>query len=195
MTGGKGVPGHSNRVFSVKYNPTDPNLIVSGSWDNTVLLWDVRQSKTIGSLYGPHVCGDSIDISKDGKTILVGSYSNEDNLYVIDMKSMKLTKSVEWFGEEFEQAEYVKATSIYGAKYTSDNRFIIAGGTARNEVRVFKNNDPVDGYKIVSSISDLEHPCFTLDVAHNSNQFAFGCSDGYLRVMEMSDAPPEEEQN
>ena len=28
--------GHSNRVFSLKYHPDDPNIILSGGWDNTV---------------------------------------------------------------------------------------------------------------------------------------------------------------
>lgn len=27
---------HSNRLFCAKFHPTDPNLIVSGGWDNTV---------------------------------------------------------------------------------------------------------------------------------------------------------------
>ena len=34
--------GHSNRVFSLKFVAEDPNLLVSGGWDNTVQVWDVR---------------------------------------------------------------------------------------------------------------------------------------------------------
>ena len=30
------LPGHSNRVFCVKFNPLDSNMIVSGGWDNTL---------------------------------------------------------------------------------------------------------------------------------------------------------------
>jgi len=30
------LPGHSNRIFCVKFNPLDNNMIVSGGWDNTV---------------------------------------------------------------------------------------------------------------------------------------------------------------
>ena len=84
LSGVADSPGHSNRIFSVKFNQEDPNFLVSGGWDNTVLLWDLRVSKWIGSVYGPHICGDSIDI-RDGY-ILAGSYHNEDNLYLIDMK-------------------------------------------------------------------------------------------------------------
>ena len=72
--------------FSVKYNPDDANMLVSGGWDNTVLLWDLRTPKCAGSIYGPHICGDSIDI-RDGN-ILASSYESENNLYLIDMKKM-----------------------------------------------------------------------------------------------------------
>ena len=27
---------HSNRIFSVKYHPKDPNVLISGGWDNTI---------------------------------------------------------------------------------------------------------------------------------------------------------------
>lgn len=30
------LPGHSNRIFSVKFNPLDSNMLVSGGWDNTL---------------------------------------------------------------------------------------------------------------------------------------------------------------
>ena len=30
------LPGHSNRIFCVKFNPIDSNMLVSAGWDNTV---------------------------------------------------------------------------------------------------------------------------------------------------------------
>ena len=30
------APGHSNRVFAVRYHPDDGNVLFSGGWDNTV---------------------------------------------------------------------------------------------------------------------------------------------------------------
>ncbi|KAH8074772.1 WD repeat-containing protein [Aureococcus anophagefferens] len=57
----KASAGHSNRIFSCKFHPTDPNLVVSGGWDNTVQIWDARAGASVRSLYGPHLCGDAID--------------------------------------------------------------------------------------------------------------------------------------
>jgi len=57
-------PGHSNRIFCVKYHPKDSNMLVSGGWDNTVMLYDVRSGGPVQWAYGPHICGgDAIDFS------------------------------------------------------------------------------------------------------------------------------------
>jgi WD40 repeat protein len=34
--GGKNLPGHSNRIFCVKYHLQDPNILLSGGWDRTI---------------------------------------------------------------------------------------------------------------------------------------------------------------
>jgi len=36
------VDGHHNRVFAGVYHPTDPNVFLTGGWDNTVQFWDAR---------------------------------------------------------------------------------------------------------------------------------------------------------
>jgi len=75
MEGGTGysthsTPGHSNRIFSVKFHPSENDIIISGGWDNTVQVWDVRVGYAVRSFYGPHICGDALDI--EGSTILTG---------------------------------------------------------------------------------------------------------------------------
>lgn len=68
------LPGHSNRVFCVKFNPLDSNMLVSGGWDNTIQIYDIRKKGPIESIFGPHICGDSLDFRNDGYTLLAGSY-------------------------------------------------------------------------------------------------------------------------
>jgi len=82
---GKISPGHSNRVFSLRFNDEDPNTIVSGGWDNTVQIWDVRTENAVRSFYGPHICGDAVDL-KDGK-ILTGSYRPDKQLQLWDFNT------------------------------------------------------------------------------------------------------------
>ena len=60
--GGTGQPGHTNRVVCAKYVQDDPNLIVSGGWDNNVCIWDVRQQSVARKILDIKICGDAIDI-------------------------------------------------------------------------------------------------------------------------------------
>jgi len=68
------IPGHSNRVFCVKFNPIDPNILFTGGWDNTVQIYDIREKGPVSYIFGPHICGDTIDVKNDGMTLLTGSY-------------------------------------------------------------------------------------------------------------------------
>lgn len=49
---------------------------MSGGWDGNVLLWDLREEKSIGNINGPNLTGDSLDY-KNGQ-ILTGSYRTND---------------------------------------------------------------------------------------------------------------------
>jgi len=70
------LPGHSNRVFAVKYLASDPNILISGGWDSNIHIWDMRTGKSTAVIYGPSLSGDSLD-EKDG-LILAGSYRNDN---------------------------------------------------------------------------------------------------------------------
>ena len=66
--------GHSNRIFCTKWARISENILASGGWDNTVQIYDIRTGGPVISMLGPHVCGDAIDFSDDGYTLLTGSY-------------------------------------------------------------------------------------------------------------------------
>ena len=55
----------------------DENTLISGGWDNNICIWDRRQGKGVGSIFGANISGDSLDINSKGE-ILAGSYRNKD---------------------------------------------------------------------------------------------------------------------
>ena len=80
--GPNAAPGHSNRIFALKFHPTDPSVLLSGGWDNTIQIWDCRAGRAQRSIFGPHLCGESLDIQ--GDVILTGSHRAEDPLETWD---------------------------------------------------------------------------------------------------------------
>ena len=90
--------GHSNRVFCVKFNPQEPNMIVSGGWDRTIQIYDLRTRGPVNFLFGPHICGETIDFRNDGYTMVSGSYRMNDVLEVWDLRKLQRTKVIDWEG-------------------------------------------------------------------------------------------------
>ncbi|KAJ3129416.1 hypothetical protein HK098_001517 [Nowakowskiella sp. JEL0407] len=95
--------GHSNRIFSVKFHPKDPNFLISGGWDNTVQMWDTRTKHSMRSFYGPHICGDSLDFDDTGEKILTGGYSREDQIQIWSWSDTKLLDTIQFSASEATQ--------------------------------------------------------------------------------------------
>lgn len=70
------IPGHQNRIFSLKCHPNDNNILVTAGWDRSIKIYDIRDKAPIASIGGSAVSGDSLDIFDD--MVVVGSYRNKD---------------------------------------------------------------------------------------------------------------------
>ena len=87
-------PGHSNRIFSVKFITGQPELFITGGWDSSVFIWDLRQKKYADAFYGPNISGDSLDYKNN--TILAGSHRNQDSLELYDFGKRKKICTIDW---------------------------------------------------------------------------------------------------
>lgn len=45
--------GHQNRVFCNKFLPDDPNVLITGSWDRIMKIYDTRVGHPVGQILGP----------------------------------------------------------------------------------------------------------------------------------------------
>ena len=159
--------GHCNRIFSVKFTE-DPNVLLSGGWDNCVYIWDIRVKKSFGLLYGPHICGDTID--KRGDMVLTGSYSNKDVLQLWSFSKRSLVCNIPWEGSVGAH-EY---GFLYSAMFEKHGAYIAAGGAGKNEAHFFKNGK---GYEMMGKIM-LDNTVTSIDFTKNRRTVALGCGNG-----------------
>lgn len=148
--------GHTSRVFCACFNPKSSYELISGGWDDTVQFWDTRQPYATRRLFGVHMCGDGIDISKTGKEvnkrhdsisangsftddliifhnflyipmqILTCAWQRKNPLQLWDYGSGKLMVSIE---------PDIYNSQLYCGKYIN-NLFIVCGGSDANLVRI-----------------------------------------------------------
>uniref|UniRef100_A0A0G4HNX9 Anaphase-promoting complex subunit 4-like WD40 domain-containing protein n=1 Tax=Chromera velia CCMP2878 TaxID=1169474 RepID=A0A0G4HNX9_9ALVE len=190
------APGHSNRVFSLKFHPTDPNVILSGGWDNTVHVWDIRTGHSVRNIFGPFICGDALDISKDGKRVLTGSWRTSRQLQIWDFDSCELMEDIPWVGGSQapgfrnRAASAIAATTasqaescmVYSCQFAKNDYAdaIVAGGSGLNETKLFDreaNNSPF------GTITATAKGFYSVDFSQDATMVAMAGGDGAIRVM------------
>ena len=170
--------GHSNRVFSLKFHPLDENVLLSAGWDNTVQMWDVRMEQMARHLFGPHICGDAMDIR--GNTIATGSWRPERALELWDYGSGQLIENVPWHAS----ARKGEPCMLYAAQFSPDvdGALLAAGGSGANEAKVF---DRQNSNSLVGTITGLSRGVFTLDFAPDSSQIVVAGGDSTIRIIDV----------
>jgi len=192
LSGGDQVKtaGHSNRVFSLKFHPESPNVIVSGGWDNTAQIWDLRKGHSVRSIYGCYICGDSVDVSMDGKTLLTGSWRVDESVQLWDFGTAKCIETLQWKQSAGPSPGQVIDGNcmVFSAQFSKDpsSSLIVAGGSQENEAKVF---DRTKGNKVVGAVMALNKPVFSVDFSCGMAQpemVAVGGADGQVRVFNVS---------
>mmetsp|Transcript_11081 Transcript_11081/g.27640 ORF Transcript_11081/g.27640 Transcript_11081/m.27640 type:complete len:359 (-) Transcript_11081:227-1303(-) len=181
----KETAGHSNRVFSLKYHPQHPNIILSGGWDNTVQVWDTRRGHSIRSLWNCYLCGDSVDFTSDGSQILTGSWRTENALQLWDFghgDNAEMAETIEW-----KTATSQSTCMLFAAQCSKDaaSSMILAGGSQDNEAKFFMRPPGGRDVQPFAALVSLPKPVFTVDFAPNSRMAAIGSADGQVRVLDI----------
>ena len=119
----------------MKFDPSDSNLLLSGGWDKSVMIWDVRTNKPVRRIEGPSVCGDAIDLNCG--TVVTGSYRDTDSIQLWNQETGSSLGSVDWNKGSLNSSN---PCLMYGLQFDKVNgEYLIAAGAGSNEVKVFEN--------------------------------------------------------
>lgn len=89
------LKGHGNAVNSSKTHTQDTNIVFTGSSDNTIRMWDLKERKTIvvfGGIAGHRDLILSIDVSLCGKYLVSSSNDYTIKVWQIPDKCIKCDK-------------------------------------------------------------------------------------------------------
>ena len=163
--------GHSNRIFTVKW--LEENCVVSGGWDNSIIFWDLRTGNARGNVFGPHICGESIDF-KD-YLMITGSYEVKNQLQIWDIRNFQCLRTI---GLEDGEGKG-KVYSVQVQK--SGERNIFAAGCTGNVQIVYYD---LDSLRKVAEVRDSAS-VFCVDFCHNSRKIAAATTNRHINIYEL----------
>lgn len=165
---------HFNRIFSVKIDPSNSNIIYSGGWDKEIITHDVREKHSVGNFMGPYIAGDTIDVY--GYTLLAGSYRTENPIEVYDIRTGEVLNTIQWNDDK----EDKKGGMIMSCQFGNPaSHTVLAGSSSSHELRLFDRvND-----KTLCTASDFSGPVIATHLSHNGGLVACGTKTGGLVLL------------
>jgi len=70
------LAGHTDKVTCVTFNPKNPSILASCSYDKTIKLWDIAEKRCLGTLCAHRDAIYTLAFSPDGEIIASGSNDN-----------------------------------------------------------------------------------------------------------------------
>lgn len=165
------APGHSNRVFSVKYIPELQDVIVSAGWDNNVFIWDVRERHPIDYFKAPKVSGDALDYKAGNQ--LIGCSDSEEPLSLWNFAERTKICGIKWTDNDEANDAFV-----YSCTYNrGPDDYIVAASIGRNELQIFEK-DII--YKPTWTITGQRNGIYACDISPKGDTIAFGGADQHI---------------
>jgi WD40 repeat protein len=142
--------GHRMRIFALCYHPNHPNVFISGGWDDTVQFWDDRETHAFRKIYGPHICGDALDIDGYHNHVLTGSWRKDTPLQVWDFNSGDKIRDV--------PQDSLQSSQLYCCQWLGKDS-IVCGGCDSNLAKVIDRGT----LNTVGQLVDLPNGVFCID--------------------------------
>ena len=162
------MDGHRSKVFACRFHPTDDHVFFTGGWDNTVQFWDTRSQRAVRHIFGPHICGDAIDLDVEHNHLVTGSWRTDEVVQIWDYNSGKLIKSVE--------LPHKSRTQAYCTSWLG-KQFILVAGSSDNLLAVIDRSS----LAVAAQIRDLPGGVYATSVIPNGHDLkVLAISDNFL---------------
>jgi len=156
--------GHSNFCFSVAFHPQG-NIIASGSFDETVKLWDIRSGECIMTLPAHADPVTSVDFSNDGSFLI--SSSHDGLLRIWDVATGSCLKTFYYSNHDDEDDEDLSLLTK-------------EGGNKKN------GGKPKEAMKNVNKKAPTTPPIGFAKYSPNGNFVLSSTLDGKLRLTDIT---------
>jgi len=168
--------GHSNRIFALKWKPDDPNILMSGGWDNCVLLWDLRSKNCFRSIFGPHIAGQTIDIQND--IVVTGSWRIRNTIQMFEFSTGKEINA------DKNKIIWSPSPMVYATSYSPTLEGVIAaGGTGINTMRIINTKN---GHKSSSMQLKNKAGVYCLDWNPKGDTVAFAGHSSDITIVTLN---------
>lgn len=161
--------GHTNRIFSLIFDPLDPNIVVTGGWDDTIQFWDLRVKSSVRSIFGPHICSDSIDIH--AHNLIAGSWRTMDQLQLFDTRTFTMTANIKW-----NKVQSDHTCLVYTVKFHPSGDFFVAGGSGETTVRAFSTKT----FSQVGKQASFDSPIYSIAFNNSADSLFVGTQKGEI---------------
>ncbi|EGD74922.1 hypothetical protein PTSG_07149 [Salpingoeca rosetta] len=151
----EGIISHTNRVFSCLFHPTERNIVLSGGWDRTVMVWDTRQQNPVSHLSGPYIAGDAMSFDASGDKLYTASYDPHTGLECWDFRN--LTSAWRSSGDQ--------ETHLYSCK-ASNHGYVVCCGSQPNQTLVVEETNG----KVIGR-APFEHALFDIKLLRDDSHF------------------------
>ncbi len=162
--------GHEQNVSAVAFSP-DGKLIVSGSVDNTVRLWDTQGNSIGEPLRGHKNYVSSVAFSPNGKIIASSSYDNTVRLWDIQGNSI---------GEPLRGHE----GAVKSVAFHPDGLIVVSGGED-STVRLWD----IQGNPIGEPLCGHEGAVYSIALSRNGQMIASSGADATVRLWNIQGNP------